>query len=474
MKNNLFINLVIGIAVLFLSIIAGFIIAKTGILLLGIILILITGAFLCTYILPNPFVGFLLIIFFLPFERVPTYNLAGVDIKINVLLGFLTLFAWLMALMFNAKKYKVQPNTIGIPLGLFIVALLLSITQAINETRLVTVLIFILFTVALSVLTVNMVSTIDNLKKTILVLLISSTTVGIFGLFQFAGDIIGLPQSITLLKTGYTSAVFGFPRIQSFSMEPLFFANYLLIPLSVVMAYFFAKVDFVKRWALIGMLILLLLNFVLTLSRGGYLGLIVTSLLFILFYFKQVFTWRNLAILVVIFIVFIGASFAISKGKPNAVSRFVNQATGQDAKIGSESIQGRLLSYDAAIKIYNDHSVLGIGLANYGPAISGYPKTPPIGGWPVVNNEYFEILAETGLIGGVTFAIFILFIIGRSLKALRKTKDEFLKSTMFGLFAAFVGILVQYNFFSTLYIIHIWVLIGLLIGVQNLILTNKE
>lgn len=473
MKNNLFINLIIGISTLFLSVIAGFIIAKTGILLLMVLLILITLAILSAYIFPNPFIGFLLIIFFLPFERVPTYSLAGADIRISTLVGFITLFAWIGAMMFNSGKWKVQPNAISLPLCLFFVALLLSMTQAIALSRSVEVLIFMLFAVALSIMTVNMISSIDNLRKTVLVILASAAFVGIFGLFQFAGDIIGLPQSLTLLKVGYTSAVFGFPRIHAFSMEPLFFANYLLIPLSLVMAYFFGKVDVIKRWMLVGILTILLVNFVLTLSRGGYLGLIVTSLIFILLYSRQVFTWRNLAILAVIFVVFLGVVFALSKGESNAVSRFVNQATGQDAKIGSESVQGRLMSYASAIKIYKDHSVLGIGLGNYGPEVSGYPSKTPAGGWPVVNNEYFEILAESGTVGGITFGLLLLVVIIRSLMALKHAKDPFLKATMFGLFAAFMGILTQYNFFSTLYIIHIWILIGLLIGVQNIILYKK-
>jgi len=38
--------------------------------------------------------------------------------------------------------------------------------------------------------------------------------------------------------------------------------------------------------------------------------------------------------------------------------------------------------------------------------------------------------------------------------------------------AAFVGILVQYQTFSILYIMHIWFVIGMLISVQNLIQKN--
>jgi len=39
--------------------------------------------------------------------------------------------------------------------------------------------------------------------------------------------------------------------------------------------------------------------------------------------------------------------------------------------------------------------------------------------------------------------------------------------------AAFVGVLVQYQTFSILYIMHIWFLIGFMISVQNIILKQE-
>jgi hypothetical protein len=55
-----------------------------------------------------------------------------------------------------------------------------------------------------------------------------------------------------------------------------------------------------------------------------------------------------------------------------------------------------------------------------------------------------------------------------------KTKNKFLKTALIGLFVAFIGILSQYNFFSTLYIMYIWVAMGILVATQNLIIGNKK
>src|SRR3989344_6746485 len=113
--SGLSINFFIAIIVIFMSAIAGIIIAKTAFLSLLIIPFLIVAIVLTFLIFKNPELGWFLIIFFLPFERVPTYEVGGINIKINTLLGFLTLFAWVLALAFspyakasgdkNPKKY---------------------------------------------------------------------------------------------------------------------------------------------------------------------------------------------------------------------------------------------------------------------------------------------------------------------------------------------------------------------------------
>jgi len=458
---------------IFLAAASGFIIAKTGAISLVILPLLILAVVLSFFIIRNPELGWFLIVFFLPFERVPSYELAGINLKINTLLGFLTLFAWVVAMMFNSKKFKVQPNALAIPLSLLVIALLLSLTQAENLTRALSVLIFILFTIGLSILAVNMVNSKENLKKTLLVLFGSSFLVGLFGLYQFGGDVVGLPQGLTLLKEGYTSRVFGFPRVQAFSMEPLYFANYLLIPICVGLALALNKVDLIKRWWMIGLLALLLVNFILTVSRGGYAGLIVSLLILAIFFLKKVLTWKNILIGVVAgAIVIYGVAFALSAGEYRATNQFLGHIKLQDITQG-ESIQGRLVTFKNALRAYGQSPLLGIGIGNYGPWSKNFPPERPKTGWDIVNNQYIELLAETGIVGLAAFGLLLIVLIFRTFVAFKYASDIFLKSVLVGLLAALIGVLVQYNFMSTLYIIHIWVLVGMLVGVQNIVFKLK-
>ncbi len=435
---------------------------------------LLIGLVLAYFIFREPQIGWLLIVFFLPFERVPTIDMGGINIKINTILGLITLLAWILALMANSNKYKVQPNALAIPLTLFAGAMILSLTQAVNFNRALVVLIFIIFTMFLAVLAVNMVKSKEDLQKTMVVIFFSAFIAGAFGLFQFGGDIVGLPRSITLLKEGYTKAIFGFPRIQAFSMEPLYYANYLLIPICVGIALIFNRAEPIKRWWLIGLVMLLLINFILTVSRGGYLGLVGSLAILTIFMFRKIFTWRTILIgVLTVGIVGYGVLFALSKGDYHATNQFISHVTLADFSQG-ESIQGRLATFKRAMVAYNQSPILGIGIGNYGPWAKYYPSAPPKGGWDIVNNQFLELLAETGLVGTIAFGFLILILILRTFSALKYAKDLFLRSVLIGLLAALLGILIQYNFMSTLYIIHVWVAIGLLIAAQSIILKTKK
>ncbi len=137
---------------------------------------------------------------------------------------------------------------------------------------------------------------------------------------------------------------------------------------------------------------------------------------------------------------------------------------------GGASYVERIETFDIAQRIWLDHPWVGIGPGGFGPYASFHPLITPSEGYKIVNNEYIELLAETGILGLCCYILIVLFILIRSLKAWRVGKDSFLKTLLVALNIAFLGILVQYNTFSILYIMHIWVTIGLIISTQNLLI----
>lgn len=432
----------------------------------------------------DPSFGVLLLAFFLPFERIPSIDLGGFTFKINHLIGGLTLVFWLLAVLFTRRK--IAPNPLTIPLVLFFFSLIFSGLNATNTFRHLTVYISLLIMLGIYLAALNGLTSKAIVQKVVGLLFVSVGLMSLIGIYQFFGDLIGLPTELTGLDPGYTQEVFSFPRVHSFSKEPLYYANYLFIPLGVGLALFFAKLQngavsakasLIERlngpW-LLPLIILIFINFFLTLSRGAFIAFVPFALIFAFFYAKQIFTFRNIILGIIVLVVSLSAVYNVLRYASNdALERFLSHAALEDVLVQKqgESGYGRLITFEQAYYAWRTSPVVGIGLGNFGPHIERYPEEPPLGGWQIVNNEYLELLTETGVVGLSLWLIIILTVLFRSIKAYRTATDPYLKAVLIGLIAALVAISTQYNFFSTLYIIHIWVLLALIVGVQNIILT---
>jgi O-antigen ligase len=167
-------------------------------------------------------------------------------------------------------------------------------------------------------------------------------------------------------------------------------------------------------------------------------------------------------------ILLIGTLFVLG---PQISGQFIAQATLRDFELSSESIFGRLRSFGQAIEVWRGSPLFGVGLGGFGPATGGEIST----GYAIVNNQFLETLAETGLVGLIVFMLLILSIVAVFLKIISKINflqgnQQFLPNLLVGLVAAFGAIFAQYNFFSTFAIIHIWVLVGLIVALESIIL----
>lgn len=417
--------------------------------------------------------GLLALVFFMPFERIPSFEAFGFNFKINHFLGGILMVLWLLAIAFDRRRLEV--NGLVAPLGLMFAAFLASATQAQFLSRAVIVLIVTTFTVALGLLIPQLLRKRDQVRPLLVVLGVTTLITLFFGLFQFAGDLVGLSTHITGLDPGYTKAVFGFPRIQAFSHEPLYLGDFLLVPISLTLALLAVRQRWFSRPVLFGFLGLTAIVFALTLARGAFVGLFAALVVLLLLLGKRFLTPRTLGLIGggVLFAT-LAVTLILGVISPQSQQRFIRHLTVQDFG-KSESTAGRLESWYQAIDLWKGAPILGIGPGNFGPAILGYPAQRPPRGWPIVNNEYFELLAETGAVGLALFLLFCAALLWRSWRAYQLARDDpEMRAVVVGLTAAVVGILVQYNFFSTLYINQVWLSFGLLMAVQGIVLYQKR
>ncbi len=423
-------------------------------------------------IFKNPFFGILFIAFLLPFERIGSFELAGITVRASQIFSLITFLAWIFIFLIKRKNFSAK-NPLLIPIFLFLGSSIISLINAQNIQRGIIVLLFTIFTIFITFVIPNLVKNKNRLEKIIKAILVSSVFVSLFGIYQFVGDVIGLPKEITGLREQYTKIVFGFPRIHSVSVEPLYFANYLLIPISLLLSFLLSRKKIKLPFSIfISFLILILttLNLFLTLSRGGYLALAFLFLLYGIFFIKSILSPKKLIILSLIILIALFSSyeFLLFTGKKNNIDIFIKQATTFNDGAG---VEDRFNTYDQAITMIKEYPIIGGGIGNFGPYSARNPNAEPKDGWAIVNNEFLEIWAEQGIIGLLIFLSLIFIITIRSIKAItRKNVNPYLKTILIGLLFAYLAIMVQYQTFSTLYILHIWFLIGLIVAVQNVIL----
>lgn len=428
---------------------------------------------LVAILLRSPFVGLLAVVFFLPFERLGAYESTAGTIRASQVIALLTLGVWAFQKLMRATRDG-RRNPLLLPFAAFLVVNIVGLTVAENDARALTVFLLTAFSIGVSLLIPELVTTTQRLRIVVGTLLVSGALVSIFGLFQFLGDMAGLPATITGLRELYTKDVFGFPRVQSTALEPLYFANYLLLPLGCLYALFLARRSPFPRWLTLGLLALLALNLALTVSRGGYLGFVAMALVVTMLGLREFLRLRTALPLVVgALLVVAGVFQALRYQDVAGINIETFTAHIQNAFWGA-SYNERIETFEQAVAAFRSSPLIGVGPGNFGPWVAQHPLLEPEGGWRIVNNETLELLAETGILGflGMGFALFMLLL--RSVKAFRASHDQETRAILLGLFGAAAGVFVQYQTFSTLYIMHVWVMIGLLVATQNLLLYGER
>lgn len=446
---------------------------------LVMMLLLLLFLALVVVIFRRPVFGVYIVAFFLPFERVGSFDAGGFTIRASQIFALVTLISLLAA--FFTRRIKINAkNPLIIPSVLFLGIALLSLVNAVNVPRGLIVFGFVSFVIIISIIIPNLVRDKQTLVKVVKIIIISALLVSLFGVYQFLGDMAGLPHELTGLREHYTQKVFGFPRVQSTALEPLYFANYLLIPISLLLALLLFKknpaakteLPFKPIW-LFAVLALAVLNLILTVSRGAYLALAGVGLLTVLIYFKEIMKpKRIMGILLLLAFALAGTyGFLLVTGKTENITTYIEHTTSYQEGAG---VVERYQTYEDAFDMIWRHPWLGVGIGNFGPEVAQIPWLAPKDGWLIVNNEALELWAETGIFGLFAIVLIIVMLIIRTIAVFRQSCDPLVKTLLVGMMIALFGIIIQYQTFSILYIVHIWFLIGLIVATQNICLNTEN
>jgi O-antigen ligase len=408
-----------------------------------------------------------LLVFLLPFERIPSIDAFSVTIRASQLVALALVLASIGPLI---EFYKARPRLPRLLLPAFLLSYAISATMSSDLKRATMVFVFTVF-VALVASAIAATFTDSQLPRIEKYLYASTVIVLIVGFYQYFGDVFGLNTALTGLRDIYTKEVFGFPRIQSTALEPLYYGSFLLIPYCLLLAKRFIRPKTVTPYHTL-LFVLIVSQLLLTVSRGAiYSAIVVTTVL--LGYVVIARKSNLLAVLKSIGLLAVGViigltltwlpTFFVSNAKETGgqkTEKLIDQAANFNSQ--DDRVRNRMI----AIHAFKQEPLLGVGPGGFSAyAIEVFPKYGPAA--PViVNNEPLELLAEAGIIGFILFTIFAGW--NWLLVATGYIKDKFKNQQSIywapALLVYCIALAIQYQTFSTLYVMHVWVVIGLLMA----------
>jgi len=119
----------------------------------------------------------------------------------------------------------------------------------------------------------------------------------------------------------------------------------------------------------------------------------------------------------------------------------INEEAGNAEVIVRENTN-RTEIWKATLRLIAVHPVVGIGFGGYFEAIPEYHDASGVSVPRQAHNDYLELLASGGLIGGILGALFIVLLVGQSRVWLR-SRDPFRRAACFGALAGLFAVAIN-------------------------------
>ncbi|GAB4140714.1 MAG: hypothetical protein Fur0024_2200 [Patescibacteria group bacterium] len=451
----------------------------------------------------SPQLFIVLFLIFLPFERIGSIEVGDFTLRISQIILFLANLFLIFDIFFSKNFEKLKNSFSGLFwLFIFFITIILSPIFSIyteNFERSMMISIFQIFTFSLIFIVPYFFKN-EELQKYAHIINYLVIFLSIFAFIQFALDMIGIPFLFTGLQERYTKIVFGFPRPHATLIEPLFFANFLLFPISITFAKLLNSIFNSKNTKTLETNKIQVLNLIsfllgtfalfLSLSRGGIVAFIISQIIVLIFFLPKILKQdfkKFLKIFSIFFAIFSTIILSIFLFFTEHSARFFEQL---GTFASGASLDERTISTSVAKDLFFENPIFGIGTGNFSNVFDN-EKTPvrmleDENTFQTVNNQYLEILTENGVLGFSFFAIFIIFWLSKVFKTLifLQNKDEKNSSQNFendkfsfllGIFAGMIGTIFQWMSFSTLYTFWIWFWFGMMVAiVKNIKYKNQK
>lgn len=302
----------------------------------------------------------------------------------------------------------------------------------------------------------NSIRTKADLNSLLTVLLASATLVALYGVLQaFTG--VEIRREWLDVENNPDVAV----RVFSVFGNPNTLAEYLVLLCPIGVGMFWHTKDMKKKVVFGGAIAMMLICIVLTMSRGGWVGIAMAALIFVLLVDKRLLLFAIPLLL--------GALIFLPQTIINRILSIGNLADSSTAY--------RFQIWDITGDVIRDHAIAGVGFGHlpYKQVFETYIRTMPIFH---AHNSFIQTIAEIGYAGFMIFISMLFMIIKYPYtKLVKQPKDEkrdlYLKYVGAGFVSGLIGVFTHGMFENVLYLPKIiftfWTVVAMVICAINIV-----
>jgi len=397
------------------------------------------------------------------------------ELAFNILV-IIGLMLWFLK-MTAKEETKITRTPLNLPILAFMAICTLSLLW--SNSPMVSLLELPLFLAGpvLYFIVVNNIRDKYQINRLLIALLIISSLLGIYGIFQYQGiDFAFWKGNIARSK------VFGlFGNVN-------YFAEYMIVPLSLAISLFFATRNRVCKVLLLVGILVMGGSLVLTFTRGSYLAIGISSIFMFLLYLASqgksfIKEHKKIFILILTLIILVTFLFAIPNplNKSGTVNSKIKRRISVAKFTQGSSLKRRITIWEFTVLMIKDHPILGSGLGtfkynslNYQAKFLEQGENRSLYLYGIADkahNEYLQLGAELGILGLGIFLWIIIIYFSYGIKLLKRTKDRYKQGILIGLMGGITAVLVDAIFGFPLHLpatlVLFWLFIGLIVSLNH-------
>jgi len=366
----------------------------------------------------------------------------GITIRLDDLILMIIGFSWLARMAIYKELGLFLRTSLNKPIAFYLIAPLIStlIGAMMGRVYLKTGFLFVLKYFEYMIIyfmVVNHLHDKRQIRNFLWALLFTCVAVSFFGMAQIPGG-------------GRVSAPF-----EGEIGEPNTFGGYLVFMMAIAIGLFLTTNSLRDKLIYGGISLIAFIPFLFTESRSSYLAFFP-----MLFAFVWLSEKRKLIIIFLVFMAILLPLIAPQKVSDRIAFTFTQRPHPDQVQLGDirldTSTSARIRSWQDALKDTIRHPILGFGVTGY----------------YFVDAQYPRVLAETGIIGMISFLLLMWAIFRQGNMVFSSTSDTLHKGLSMGFLAGFIGLLTHAIGANTFIIVRImepfWFVLGMVVMMPEL------